>query len=139
MKKYLVISAMCAAAALLSGCMGGPIANHNGFATAPAGFIISDMKGGLMVQERHPGRRYKVIGKVQAEAMTTCYLFLVSIGDASYQSLKKEALSKYPGKADDIIDIELDFRHDNLLSLINKVYVRMDGTAIKYLDTPEEK
>lgn len=138
MKKCLILGAICAFAALMSGCQ-GMIATHNGFATAPGGFIVSDMKGGLIVQDRNPSnRKYQILGKVKAEAFTVSYAALVSSGDASYQTLKKQALEKYRD-ADDIIDIELDFRHDNVLGLINKVYVNLSGTAIKYLDAPAEK
>ena len=137
MKKFLMLGAVCAMAALMSGCQ-GMIAGHNGFATAPGGFIVSDMKGGTLIQDRHPARKFKVLGKVKAEAVTTSYLNLVSIGDASYQSMKKAALEKYRD-ADDIIDVELDFRHDNILGIINKVFVNLNGTAVKYLDMPAEK
>lgn len=137
MKKCVMLGAMCMLVVLLSGCQ-GMLATHCGFASAPGGFLVSDMKGATLVQSRHPARQFKVLGKVKAEAQTTSYLALVSIGDASYQTLKKAALEKYRD-ADDIIDIEMDFRHDNLLGLVNKVFTVLNGTAIKYLDMPAEK
>lgn len=138
MKKLFTLGAMCAVVLVLSGCAGAVVAHHDGFATVNPGPIVSDMKGGLFVQPRNPARKFQILGKVKSEAMTTGYLMLVSIGDASYQTLKKAALEKYRD-ADDIIDIELDFRNDNLLGLINKVYVTLNGTAIKYLDMPAAK
>ena len=137
MKKCLVLGAMCTLVALLSGCQGMFITNY-GFSSAPGGFIVSDMKGATLVQQRHPARKFQVLGKVKSEAQTTNYLGLVSIGDASYNTLKKTALEKYRD-ADDIIDIEMDYRHDNLLGLVNKVFTVLNGTAIKYLDMPAEK
>ena len=137
MKKCLMMGALCTLAALLSGCQ-GMLATNYGFASVPGGFLVSDMKGATMVQQRHPARKYQVLGKVKAEAQTTSYLSLVSIGDASYCTLKKAALEKYRD-ADDIIDIEMDFRHDNLLGLVNKVFAVLNGTAIKYIDMPAEK
>ena len=137
MKKSLMLGAMCAMVALLTGCQ-GLLVTHNGFPTAGPGALISDMKGGAMIQDRNANRKFKVVGKAKAEAFTTSYLSLVSIGDASYQTLKKQALEPFKGAADDIIDVELDFRHDNLLGLINKVFVTLDGTAVKYLDMPSK-
>ena len=91
MKKYLIPGAMCMLVVLLSGCQ-GMLVTHCGYASAPGGFLISDMKGATMIQQRHPARRFKVLGKVKAEAQTTSYLGLVSNGDASYQTLKRTAL-----------------------------------------------
>ena len=138
MKKMFLLGALCVVAMVFSGCTGNVVSSRWGAATVAPAPIISDMKGGLFVQPRHPARKFKVLGKVKAEAMTTSYLMLVSVGDASYQTLKKTALEKYRD-ADDIIDVELHFRNDNLLCLINKVYVTLDGTAIKYLDQPAAK
>ena len=138
MKKLFVVGAMCAVAMALSGCA-GLYMNNGGYSATPAGgFIVADLKGGLMVQPRHPSRRFRVLGKVKSEARATAYIGLVSIGDVSYQTLKKAALEKYRD-ADDIIDVELDFAHDNLLGLVNKVYVQLNGTAVKYLDLPAGK
>ena len=119
MKKSLMLGAMCAMVALLTGCQ-GLLITHNGFPTANPGFLVSDMKGGAMLQERNVHRKFKIVGTAKAEAFTVSYASLVSIGDASYQTLKKQALESYKGAADDIIDVELDFRHDNILGLINR-------------------
>ena len=135
MKKMFVLGAMFALTALLTGCQGMLWSNQNGFSTVSGGVLVSDMKGGLYLQDRHPSRKFKVLGKVNAEGLTTSYIFLVSVGDASYQTLKKAALEKYRD-ADDIIDVELDFRNDNILGLINKLHVTLNGTAVKYTDMP---
>jgi len=138
MKKFLMLGAVCAMAFLMSGCGGILITTRDGFSTAGPGGLVSDMKGGLFTQPRNPNRKFKVLGKVSAEALTTSYIGLVSVGDASCRTLKRTAMEKYR-EADDVIDIDLDFRHDNILGIINKVFVTMNGTAIKYLDLPAEK
>ena len=138
MKKLFVFGALCAVVVMLSGC--AATYGHNmGFSATPTGgFIVADVRGASMVQQRHPSRKFKILGKVKSEAKATGYLGLVTIGDVSYQTLKKAALEKYRD-ADDIIDVEIDFADDNLLGLVNKVYVNLNGTAIKYLDLPAEK
>lgn len=138
MKKLFLLGAMSVVAMVVSGCAGNFVADRWGFATVAPGPIVSDMKGGLFIQPRHPARKFQILGKVKAEALTTSYLMLVSIGDASYQTLKKAALEKYRD-ADDIIDVDMDFRNDNLLGLINKVHVTLEGTAIRYTDLPAAK
>lgn len=135
MKKMFLLGAVCAVAAVLSGCA-GTYGSNMGFSATPAGgFLVADVRGALMVQQRHPSRKFQILGKVKSESKATGYIGLVTIGDVSYQTLKKAALEKYRD-ADDIIDVELDFAEDNLLCLINKVYVTLNGTAIKYLDLP---
>ena len=39
-------------------------------------------------------------------------------------------------KQNDIIDVELDFHHDNVLLLINRLTVKLYGPAVKYQDLP---
>lgn len=76
-------------------------------------------------------KSYTVVGKVEAEAKTVNYLGIIALGDASYATLKRMALEKCPG-ATDIINIEVDARHKNVLCLINEVTTVIRGTAIKY-------
>ncbi len=133
MRKVALISVGAGMVLCLSGCISGMKTDSSGFATAPAGALISDMKGGQFIQPRElNNRKYEIIGIVRAEAMTVNYLGLVSQGDASYQTLKRQALEEHR-EADDLINVELDFRHDNLLGLVNKVFVNMTATAIKYV------
>lgn len=138
MKKCLYWGAVILAAVMVTGCQSILIDGRTGFASAPGGILISDFSGGLVVQHRHPSRKFKILGKVKSEATSTCYLTLATTGDSSYQTLKKLALEKYPD-ADDIIDVELDFRHDNILLIVNKLTVHLNGTAVKYLDMPAKR
>lgn len=138
MKKLMVLGAMCTLAALLSGCVAGYFPSKGYSATPFGGGLVADVKGALMVHPRHPSRKFQILGKVKSESKATGYIGLVVIGDVSYQTLKKAALEKYRD-ADDIIDIEIDYADDNLLGIVNKVFVTLNGTAIKYTDVPAEK
>ena len=138
MKKCLYWGAVILAAVLVTGCQSVLIDGRTGFASAPGGLLFSDFNGGLIVQDRHPSRKFKVLGKVDSKAASTSYLTLFTIGDSSYQLLKKLALEKYPD-ADDIIDVELDFHHDNVFLIVNKLTVHLNGTAVKYLDMPAKR
>lgn len=132
MKKLTMLLVGCGAMLGLTGCLGGMKADNYGFATAPGGILISNMKGGQFIQPRElSNRKYEIMGIVRAEAMTVNYLGLISQGDASYQTLKRKALAEHH-EADDLINVELDFNHDNLLGIVNKVFVDMTATAIKY-------
>ena len=129
MKKATIIAALVFAGVTLTGCMSG-INVNNGIASCPPGIIFSEMKAATMVQERDPGRTYMVVKPVTAQATTTNICGLVSQGDASYATLKELAL-KNTG-ADDIINLEVDVSHQNLLGIINKVTTVINGTAVKY-------
>ncbi len=129
MKKMALLAATLVAGIMMTGC-GGLVQTQQGFATVAPGALISQMKGATYVQDRDPGRSYKVMKNVTASAQTVSYLSIVSLGDASYATLKEKAL-KGTG-ADDIINLEVDYTHDNILGIINKVTVEISGTAVKY-------
>ena len=63
--------------------------------------------------------------------MTVSYFGLVSQGGCELSDVERLALEEHRD-ADDLINIELDFRHDYLLGIVNKVFVNMTATAIKY-------
>lgn len=129
MKHSLLTAALVLGGLAMTGCVG--LTQNNGFPSAPAGAIVADMKVASMVQERDSGRAYKVVKeKVTASAESVCYLTLVSQGDVSYATLKRKALEGLD--ADDIINLEVDYQHNNLLGIINKVTTTITGTAIKY-------
>lgn len=132
MKKLLLSAAFAFTAVLMTGCL-GPKADNYGFPTVPAGILFSDMQTGQIVQHKTlpQERKFKVLKRVSAEATTTAFIGLVSIGDASYYTLKAKALQECR-EADDIIDLEIDSHHDNMLGIINKVKVTVRGVAIKY-------
>lgn len=129
MKHSLLTAALVLGGLAMTGCVG--LTQNNGFPSAPAGSIVADMKVASMVQDRDAGREYKVVKEnVTASATSVCYLTLVSQGDVSYATLKKMALEGLD--ADDIINLEVDYAHNNLLGIVNKVTTTIRGTAIKY-------
>lgn len=133
MNSKLLLCAGCVATmTLLSGCL-GPKVNNYGFPTVPAGILYSEMQNGQIVQNKliPTTRKFTVLGPVKAEATTTSFLGLVSVGDASYATLKTQALMNYRD-ADEIIDIEVDSNHYCMLGIVNKVTTILRGTAIQY-------
>lgn len=130
MKKASFFAALVLVGMTLTGCMNS-VKINNGIASCPPGSLFSEMKAATLVQDRAEGRAYKVIKPVTAEATTVNYLGLVSQGDASYATLKAQAL-RGTG-ADDIIDLEIDYTHNNILGIVNKVTTVINGTAVKYI------
>ena len=129
MKKATLLAALVLAGMTFTGCMSS-INVNNGIASCPPGSLFSEMKAATLVQDRAEGRSYTVVKKVSAQATTTNFLGLVSQGDASYATLKAQAL-RGTG-ADDIIDLEIDYTHNNILGIVNKVTTVINGTAVKY-------
>lgn len=129
MKKASFLAALVLVGMTLTGCMNS-VKINNGIASCPPGSLFSEMKATTLVQDRAEGRAYKVIKPVTAEATTVNYLGLISQGDASYATLKAQAL-RGTG-ADDIIDLEIDYTHNNILGIVNKVTMVINGTAVKY-------
>ncbi len=131
MKKATLLAALVLGTVALTGCVG--IAHNNGFPSVPPGPLFTEMKAGAQVQERSDARKYTVVKPVvTAEATTTCFLGLISQGDASYATLKRDALSGT--NADDIINLEVDYTQNNILGVVNKVTTKITGAAIKYND-----
>ena len=77
-----------------------------------------------------------VLGDVTASGEIMTVLCVVTIGDASLQSLKEKALRQYPG-ADDIINIEVDNHVFGILGCVyKKVVVTLRGKAVRYNTRP---
>lgn len=132
MKKVWVIAAAAGMGLMLTGCL-GPKANNDGFPSVPSGLLFSDMQSAQMVQQKilPAQQKYTVLKRVSAEATTASYIGLVSAGDSSFSLLKSKALADCR-EADDIIDLEVDFYHSNILGIVNKVTTTIRGVAIKY-------
>lgn len=129
MKKIAVLAALVMAGMTLTGCMNG-VSVNNGIASCAPGVFFSELKAATLVQERSEGRPYVVVKPVRAQVTTTNYLGLVSVGDASYATLKAQALRNTG--AHDIINLELDYSQENILGVVNRVTTVLNGTAIKY-------
>lgn len=133
MKKTAVLAALALAGLSLTGCAGKLITHNQGFPSVPPGALFSEMKVATQVQARPDAdaRKYVVVKQVSAEATTSNFLMLISQGDASYATLKEKAL-RGTG-ADDIINLEVDYTHNNILGIVNKVTTVINGTAVKYV------
>lgn len=131
MKKAALMAGLVLAGLSLTGCAGSLVTSQQGFASVAPGVLFSELTAATFVQDRSEGREYKVVKeKVTAEATTTNFLMLISQGDASYETLKDKALRGVD--ADDIINLEVDYAHNNILGIVNKVTTKISGTAIKY-------
>ena len=132
MKKVILAVFVLSLGFVMTGCL-GPKVDNGGFTTVPAGLLFSEMSGGQFIQDKilPETNNFTVIKRISAEATTTSYFGLISTGDSSIATLKSKAL--YDCKeADEIIDIEVDFFHSNILGIVNKVTVVFRGVAIKY-------
>ncbi len=133
MKHATSLATLAIAGLFLAGCAGKVITTQEGFATVPPGILFSDMKGCTQVQPRPDAaaRKYVVVKPVTAEATTTNFLALISQGDASYATLKAQALRGVD--ADDIVNLEVDYANKNLLGIVNTVTTVIRGDAVKYV------
>ena len=128
MKKSLMFVAICAIAAFLTGCA-GVTTNNGGVATAGMGpNFYSEVSGNAMLNETPVA--YSVVKKnVTATAKIMSYFTAVNIGDASYATLKAEALKQAPG-ADDLVGIKMDYKMKNICG-VNEITVTMTATAVR--------
>ena len=84
-----------------------------------------------------------ILGDVSTSGEIMTVLCVVTVGDTSLQTLKEQALRKYPD-ADDIINIEVDNHVFGILGCVyKKVVVTLRGKAVRYDrrhpgKTPEE-
>ncbi|MBR2357939.1 MAG: hypothetical protein IKA65_07950 [Lentisphaeria bacterium] len=128
MKKSLMFVAVCAIAAIMTGCA-GVATNNGGVAPVSAGpNFFSEVSGNAILNETPVA--YTVVKKnVTASAKLMSYFTAVNIGDVSYATLKAEALKQAPG-ADDLVGIKMDYKMRNICG-INEVTVTMTATAVK--------
>ncbi len=127
MKKMILGLGAIAAAAIVSSCAG--ILTYEGTPAPFAGGIYSKISVNSRIQDVQSSFTVVKHG-VKAEATLTSYFTVVTLGDASFETLKAEALKEAPG-ADDLIDIRMDFDQSCIIG-INVVTVKLTGTAIKY-------
>ena len=79
-----------------------------------------------------PSQGITVLGDVSASGELMTVLGVVTIGDTSLQTLKEQALRKYPN-ADDIVNIEVDNHVFGILGCVyKKVVVTLRGKAVRY-------
>lgn len=131
MKKQLLLAGGAIAAAFaLTGCVATP--THDGsvapFVGAPS--FYAQVSGNARLTPNAPAKYEVVKRDVQAKATLKSYFGCVSFGDASFATLKAEALKAAPG-ANDIIDVKMDYSMTNVIG-ISETVVTMTGTAVKY-------
>ena len=130
MKKMILGLGAVVAAAIVTSCAG--VTTNNGmpaligmgpnfFSTVSVNSLIQDVQSSYTVVKHG----------VTAEATLTSFFTCVNMGDASFETLKKEALKEVKGGADDLIDVRVDYDM-NCICGINTVKVKLTGTAIKY-------
>lgn len=128
MKKSLMFVAVCAIAAVLSGCAG--VATNNGGVSAISmgPNFYSEVSANAMLHETPVS--YSVVRKnVVAKAKLMSYFTAVNIGDVSYGTLKAMALRQAPG-ADDLVGVKMDYKMRNICG-INEITVTMTATAVR--------
>ena len=126
MKKMILGLGAVLAAAVVTSCAG--ILTYDGTPAPLAGGIYSQISVNTRIQDVQSS--YTVVKHgVKAEATLTSYFTVVTLGDASFEKLKEEALEGLA--ADDLIDIRMDLKQNCIIG-INVVTVKLTGTAIKY-------
>ena len=128
MKKMILGLGAIAAAAIVTSCAGVTANNGmpaligmgpNFFSKISVNSMVGDVQSSYTVVKHG----------VTAEATLTSFFTAVNLGDASFETLKKEALEGVA--ADDLIDVRVDYDM-NCICGINTVTVKLTGTAIKY-------
>ncbi len=130
MKKMMQLAALALVGLTHSGCAYVLKDNNAGFPAVCPGILYCDMKVAQQVTPPTLPAHYKMLGPVSAEATTTNVLFIFSTGDASYETLKRAALSKYPD-AKAIINLEIDCDQHNYF-VVNRVTAKIRGIAVSW-------
>ena len=129
MKKMILGLGAIVAAAIVTSCAG--VTTNNGM-PALIGMgpnFFSKIKLNSMVGDVQSS--YTVVKHgVEVEATVTSFFTCVNLGDASFATLKDEAIKK-AGSGDDLIDVRVDY-DQNCICGINTVTVKLTGTVIKY-------
>lgn len=128
MKKSLMLVALCAIAAVMTGCAGVTTNNGGVAPIGPGANFYSELSSNAILNETPVA--YTVVKKnVTASASFVSYFTAVTIGDVSYATLKAAALKQAPG-ADDLVGIKMDYKMKNICG-VNTVTVTMTATAVK--------
>lgn len=111
----------CAAVAVNNGMPAPGAVGANFFSTVSANALIAPVQSDFTVVQHG----------VKAEGQYRCFFTAFNFGDASFATLKEEALKDVKGGADDLIDVRVDYDM-NCICGVNTVTVKLTGTAIKY-------
>lgn len=134
MKKVMLMVGIIGAALLMNGCA----LLHSGYSvgggfprTMPGILMSSQTTGAYMAPKLASIKDVVVLGPVSSVVTAHNGLLLISSGDASINAAKSEALKKYP-QADDVVNVEIDVKHEGLLCFYNTVTMYYRGLAIQY-------
>ena len=130
MKKALVAFVGAVVVLAMAGCAGITTQNGGVAAISAGPNFYSQVSGNAYIQPTCAKDATIVKRDVTATATLKSFFTCVSIGDVSYETLKKEALKAAPG-ATDLIDVKMDYTMNNICG-INNVTVKLTGTAIKF-------
>ena len=130
MKKELILVGAAFAAVILTGCA-GITTNNGGIAPIAAGPVFfADVKANAIIPQYAPAGAKVVKRNVTAEATLQSFFTCITMGDVSYETLKKEALKQAPG-AEDLTDVKIDYTQKTICG-INTVTAKLTATAIKF-------
>ena len=129
MKKMILAAGAIVAAAIVSSCA-GVVANNGMPAPAVLGMnLFSNISLNSLVGDVNEADYTVVKSGVTGEGTITSFFGAINMGDASFETLKDEALKGLD--ANDITDVRVDYKM-NCICGINTVTVKLTGTAIKY-------
>ena len=127
MKKLMVLGGAFAAV-LLAGCAGVGFANGSPVPIAPGPTFFAEVKANAFIQPV-TATDYKVIKRdVTATAQLKSFFTCVSIGDVSYETLKKAALAQAQG-ANDLVEVKMDYDMQCICG-INTITAKLTATAV---------
>ena len=129
-KSLLLVGGAILASVVMTGCAG--VGTNNGAVTlSGAGMnLYSEMSANAMLPQYAAQDAVVVKRDVKATAELKSIFTGFNFGDASYETLKAEALKQAPG-ATDLTDVKMDYKQSCICG-INTVVVTMTATAIKY-------
>ena len=131
MKKQLaLIGGAFAAALVMSGCAAIPVSNGSPTVNSLGMNLFSEVSANTMVPQYEVKKAKIVKRNVVAKAKLRSFFTAVNLGDASYATMKAEALKQAPG-ATELTNIKIDYKM-NCICGINTVEVTMYADAIKF-------
>lgn len=126
-KSLLLVGGAILASVVMTGCAG--VGTNNGAVTlSGAGMnLYSEMSANAMLPQYAAQDAVVVKRDVKATAELKSIFTAFNFGDASYETLKAEALKQAPG-ATDLTDVKMDYKQSCICG-INTVVVTMTATA----------
>ena len=131
MKKSLLLAGSAMVAALvMTGC--AAVATNNGSVTAASvgPNFYSEVSANAMIPQYAAADAKIVKRNVTAEATLKSYFTCVNLGDASYETLKAEALKQAAG-ATDLTNVKIDYKQSTICG-ITTIVVTLTADAVKY-------